>query len=704
MKKILSLIMVFFLLCANTIFATEGEVAEKTVPLSNETSVGLYYYDSWNKNYSSELYLSLGSRTKADFYFYDGNDYNEVKVGNLIPSEKIKLSLKEDHSQENNPLKIFVTSSKTGDGTISYSKDEVTYNVNVHTSLPGFGLYADTTASDSTYVWGLYNYEDTKVFHISSSFLSNDVFDVVSVGYYSGSDFVEVPYDYNSDSQTISWKHRTATSYDIKIQYVQDGETRDSGISVNNQRDLAGIVYGDDYITFGIAMTNDQNNLHITNGYGDYTKDYPKSVTYVLAAGKLYGPSAIVADETIYNSISNVSYSVSAVGMSEGEYSVEVSNTKISAFEREVYPVTVSFAANAKGRLDVVISFDLKMPNGSTERVETFQYFTLKEEKKIEVNLNSNDNISNILSSYDNLKNRFSDIDFEDANSIKVFLPDGGSFDGTLNIDMGKYNSYNGKIFELICTGENGYTINGGVDIKGGYVTLSGIKFNGTDVDDDVAVKATAPEDGHSVGYVYNCEFNDYDYAIKSIDKGTIFGVNSSVFRNCEYGYYIDCHKLDTSMSGGANKYNRFINCKNAIVMMSTPSNAPMFSWRFIDNEFYNDGSDYYDFVVGESNGVLYCQENYYGISENNVTSGSNLRSARVNYGATTGTEVVTNPCVRYYTSDYRLGIDPADGLYTRIFSGRASKINSADINNLREIGITGNDGQQLIGKLNFGE
>ena len=52
----------------------------------------------------------------------------------------------------------------------------------------------------------------------------------------------------------------------------------------------------------------------------------------------------------------------------------------------------------------------------------------------------------------------------------------------------------------------------------------------------------------------------------------------------------------------------------------------------------------------------------------------------------------------------YRLGIDPADGLYTRIFSGRASQINSADINNLREIGITGSDGQELIGKLNFGE
>ena len=119
MKKILSLIMVFFLLCANTIFATEGDGAEETAPLSNETSVGLYYYDSWNKNYSSELYLSLGSRTKADFYFYDGNDYNEVKVGSLIPSEKIKLTLKEDHSQKNNPLKIFVASSKIGDGTIS---------------------------------------------------------------------------------------------------------------------------------------------------------------------------------------------------------------------------------------------------------------------------------------------------------------------------------------------------------------------------------------------------------------------------------------------------------------------------------------------------------------------------------------------------------------------------------------------------------
>ena len=179
--------------------------------------------------------------------------------------------------------------------------------------------------------------------------------------------------------------------------------------------------------------------------------------------------------------------------------------------------------------------------------------------------------------------------------------------------------------------------------------------------------------------------------------------VDSSVFRNCKYGYYIDCHGIDTSMSRAYSQYNKFINCKNAIVMMSAPSNALMFSWRFINNEFYND-ADSYDFVVGESNGVLYCQENYYGISENNVSDASNLRSARVNYTNTTGTEVVTNPCVRYYNSVFRLGIDPADGLYTRIFSGRASQINSADLNNLKEIGIAGNDGQKLIGKLNFGE
>ena len=93
-----------------------------------------------------------------------------------------------------------------------------------------------------------------------------------------------------------------------------------------------------------------------------------------------------------------------------------------------------------------------------------------------------------------------------------------------------------------------------------------------------------------------------------------------------------------------------------------------------------------------------------FNLNENNVSDSSNLRSARVNYANTTGTEVVTNPCVRYYNSVFRLGIDPADGLYTRIFSGRASQINSADINNLREIGITGSNGQELIGMFNFGE
>ena len=48
-----------------------------------------------------------------------------------------------------------------------------------------------------------------------------------------------------------------------------------------------------------------------------------------------------------------------------------------------VYPVTLNFNPNAKGRLDITISFDLKMPNGEIKKVSTFQQFSLIEEKKI---------------------------------------------------------------------------------------------------------------------------------------------------------------------------------------------------------------------------------------------------------------------------------------------------------------------------------
>lgn len=711
MKKIISLLIVLFLLSTNMIFATEEQGSLEPSPQS-ERIEGLYFY---TKNYGhdtydylSDIHVSLGTWVKGDFYFYNGTDYEKINLGSLIPSDNIQLGLKEDHDspQSETTMKVSVTPSKTGNGTISYVKDDNTYSVNVHASFPGYGLYTSNSKSDETFVRGLYDYKENQEFYVID-YNGNILTDrIIAVGYYSGpSDFIEVPFNINLETGAMSWSHRNEGSYCIKIKNTEGSSPAEMIFSVNNNRDLAAIVYGDDYVTFGIAMANDQNNLFITNGYGDYTKDHQKTVTFVLAAGMLYGPSAIVADSEVYDSISDVSYSVNAIGMSEDEYSVSISNEKISAFERNVYPVTITFEPHVKGKLELIISFYLEMPNGQTKKINTYQYFTLKEEKKYELSLTASDDIQTILSSYDNLKSHFNTYDFVDVNSIKVLLPDGGSYNGTLDINMADYNIYNGKIFELICIGETKYTINGGVDITGGYVTLSGIKFNSTaDGENDVAVKATAPENGHSVGYVYNCEFDNYEYAVRSIDTGTIFGINSNIFRNCKYGYYIDCHNKDTSMSGANSQYNKFINCTNAIVMMSAPSNAPMFSWRFINNEFYNDNVNSYDFVVGEDNGVLYCQENYYGLKENEVSNASNLRSARVNYTSTTNTQVVTNPCIRYYYSDFRLGIDPADGLYTRIFSGRASKINSADLKNLKEVGITGNDGQELIGKLNFGE
>ena len=707
MKKILSLLMVLLLATTSIVFATGNEQGTtETDSPSAQTEYGLYFQKTGTEDYSSSIDFTFGQPCQGNFYFYNGK-YTKVDIGSLTPSDGIKLELKEyrPSPEVQGELVISVSSKKTGNlGTISYSDGDKTYGVNVKSSLPYFGLYTSSRAGDDTYVWGLCDYDVNQEYYILSTDVNITITKVVSVGYYYNQDFVEVPFNYNETNKTVSWTHRKANSYSINIECMNGENALSTTVSVRNQRDLTGVVYGDDYITFGIAMPNEQNNLSITNEYSDYTRDYSRTKTYVLAAGKLYGPNAIVAESEIYDSISNVSINVNAVDMTDDDYSVSISDTKISAFERMVYPVTLNFNPNAKGRIDITISFDLKMPNGEIKKVSTFQQFSLIEEKKIELNLEANDDIQTILSSYDNLKNHFSTVDFDDTNSIKVYLPDGGSFTGTLNIDMGTYNTHNGKQFELTCTGENRYTINGGVDIKGGYITFSGIRFNSTDAEDDVAIKATAPKNSHSTGYVYNCEFNNYDYAIRSIDRGYIMSVDSSVFRNCKYGYYIDCHGIDTSMSRAYSQYNKFVNCKNAIVMMSAPSNALMFSWRFINNEFYNDDADSYDFVVGESNGVLYCQENYYGISENNVSDASNLRSARVNYTNTTGTEVVTNPCVRYYNSVFRLGIDPADGLYTRIFSGRASQINSADLNNLKEIGIAGNDGQKLIGKLNFGE
>ena len=273
MKKILSLLIVLFLITTNVIFATETEQNNSEPDPQSEHSpdAGLYFYTETGPDtygYINNLGLSLGAERRGDFYFFDGSSYTKIDIGNLIPSENIKLALKlvRQSSEDPGVVKTTVLSSATGTGTVSYKNGNNTYSINVTTSLPPVALYSENNASDSTYVWGLYNYEVSKTFYLKNIETGSSISDV-SVGYYDQSGFVEVPFDYDSLTQSISWTHRKSASYIIKLKYkTPEGEIRDYSVVVSNQRDLTAIPYGSDYVTFGIAFVNDQNNLHITNG------------------------------------------------------------------------------------------------------------------------------------------------------------------------------------------------------------------------------------------------------------------------------------------------------------------------------------------------------------------------------------------------------------------------------------------------------
>lgn len=277
------------------------------------------------------------------------------------------------------------------------------------------------------------------------------------------------------------------------------------------------------------------------------------------------------------------------------------------------------------------------------------------------------------------------------ANRITVFLPEGETFTGKLNIDMSGYNQdgvY--KQFSLVCPEIEGFNIDGTLEINGVFVNIRGINFTAKD---DVTTSYNDAFGGNAKigviaydsngevncgGFIFNSTFTGYDYGVMSTYKGLVADEDGSVFDDCGYGIYMDCHSQNLNIGGDGSKGNTFVNCtKSAVAIISTPGQLPPYSLRFTENYFYNNTGTCSDFMPFNTEGVYYFQNNYYG-KVPNVFTMDNLRIVNINYGNTQYSQIVTNPCIRYLGSEHPLGIEPAKGLYTRIFSGQGTVINGA--------------------------
>lgn len=676
---------------------------------------------------------------RVKMYYYDGNEFTEIYAHEIVSVDN-NITIDTDHIRDD--MKnietdcIKLKSSIEGEHDIKYEIDGNEYICTFECTMPSFSLYKNNCVSKDSLIHDLGELSyPANVYLLARSDLQ-----LISANFFIINGPEPQPldssyYEYNADTGVLTLKEQLNGSLKIKATISNGFNQFDMEICINSNfeqhnDELPCIEYQGKIIQFGCASISDSASLHITNGHGVNMLDEDFTHTVLLAAGIIQAATAEVAPEEIYSGIQKPTLNIIESTFNEGDISVNVGDDKVLNCERMMYPINFNIKGGAQGRAKIEIEFNVIYPDENnqgetkTEHIKTEVDIDCTEEiietvqlSKEQMNVNS---FNSIFSSFDNLCNAFPNEDLRNKNKIEIMLPD-GEYSGNYEINIDDYNGPHVEGFKQFrilgsCNenNENQTTIKGELIIEGGFVNISNINFIGdsrytssityiglSNKKMGVVVK-TSNSRIAGVYEISSSSFNNYDYAVVSTNNGVICDINSNVFEDCNYGYYMDCKGKDLNIGGDKSTNNIFRNIKIAAIYIgSTPKQLPAYSFRFKDNYFYNSLNSGYDIYLMQKDATLYFQQNYYG-KQDYHNGESDLRTIRINTAS--GAMVISNPCIRYplKTSGSILGIDGTPGLNLRIFSGVGMEIDARDVDKITKIGIGGTDGEKDLGSLEF--
>lgn len=720
----------------------------KTVGASLSLSDGLYIYvggdyavDDNASNFVTTMDIGLGSPTNVTLVKSISNELSLVTAEDLMFNPS---NISVGPAGGNVSFNAIVNSLGTHDLTLK----DPEYTVQFNCVLKGLYLY---TGDD------LANEDDLSKFQsmIVLSPSSNADFNIV---YIEGDTRTAL-----GSSSLTAWSQSgegititgDAGSVNIAIGENQNYAVMYNGyslsISTNNnpgsdQNPLAETVINQNHYFFGLNQyTGQAQDTVFLNDVIDFVRrEESFDFDMVLMAGVGIKQTEAAPSE-ILDMISNLSINLTNNSITGLSY--EIGQDKITAFGRNVYYISFSFPENAVGNCTVEASFDLLVDQSDTRHLTTTYTFRIPENNAYHLPLTGADmdaaTFNDIFSSKENLFNKAGlDIN-SDVNNIVVVLPE-GEFNGNYKINVDEFFKGNDN---YATSGSKWFTIQGSMQegspdlqtkiigtmqVYGGVVSFQDIMFDGNgatgiyienlSIADKTVGIVAMKENGVSVANadaieVFNCEFENYDYAIVSTNTGLVGGVCNSYFNNNGYCYYMDCKGTNFYSDGPTSTGNMFRNStRSAIAFISTPGNKMSYSWRFMFNDFYNEfkeatasASDYYVKQDGTASktAYYYCMFSYYGNTANISNPSQNLRAPKIDYGNTSYAKVITSPYVKFYGSAVhhdemlpgsQYGIE--DGDSAAIFKNSEVYINGEDINNSFSIEIASSDGKDILGGL----
>jgi len=460
----------------------------------------------------------------------------------------------------------------------------------------------------------------------------------------------------------------------------------------------------------GIANgSSDGDTLHIDDMFRvkveETTADLANYGLY-LGIGKIDDQYQItgVAEQEIYNKVSDV-----VVSFEENPESFMSDPSAISgqtSFSRNnVYQVAwkVDLSKATSGKVKVSFKY-----NGESK--EIYWLVEVFEAKNYEIQLDTETITGEeCLSSPTKLKDLLTSHSIDpnsvnDNDTITIKLKENATYDGVINVDTLSDDSF--QYSQLCIVGTNN-TVNGGMNIKSGYIDISGVNFVAVNDDScNVSIEGASKKVGiyahqdsmlegnplrsELIG-MRNCSFTGYDYGVASTGFSNASSITESKFENCGIGYYLNSNGWN---HGGDTFHNTFVNCDIGIEIVKVPAGQSAYQLAYSRNFFYNNSSSFIDYKV-DCDEIFFFTKSYYGktydgtktVAENMTTA--NQRSAKISYP--TNGIIYTNPCVRYpeniefgdmedptiLKNPAVLGIDNSNGLFTGIvYSSSGNKLN----------------------------
>ena len=480
---------------------------------------------------------------------------------------------------------------------------------------------------------------------------------------------------------------------------------------IDDDYDNRTFYYNNELIRTGFASA-EGDRLILTDRSSRMFSPVETEVDLILGAGILDPGSGSITDcapQSFYDCISNVRVKIEDLTVPGAMRVINADSTgklttgrEMTGYGVKTYFIRLLIQPNVGFNSKITMTYDVKLPNQDKKTVTAYIPFEVYSFNTVNVDLSDEpdmDGLNAVLSDPQQFKAYLEEKNYEtDENTyLYVSLPE-KEFEGILTIDTKENDSDYAELFIKGAypdeEGNYATVISGGIIVNSGNPHISNLRFVAnedypiTSISGDPYLCAVYTNGNNGtdpylseVNDISNNRFEGYDKAVWCDGAGTTIGIVDCVFENCDTAIVLN---TEDYRRFGSNHGDIFIDCTTGIEIIRFEGAFSPYQLYFSDMQFYyskNDGQGT-DYRIWTDDSFFFTN-NYYGIDAGTGMTNGNIRSATVDYAGGSNGEVATNPCIRYPEESVTLGIDPADGLKTRIFSGTETIINSQDLLNL---------------------